>query len=185
MNKNKSVHNFSAILVVAAMFFAAASPSRAVDVSDASHAYAKVEQDGLLGAYLETLAEAGESATGNLHSFRILAAPPIPVKQDDPIARKRVTVHVVQDRGLPRGAEYPTYVFTTKDTFEEPLLIYKTHAGTRIFYLDDISGKSGCLLSAEQGYSDICLADIHGNPAPDLPGLRDDFWSDLMKLLGL
>ncbi|MCR9061426.1 MAG: hypothetical protein NXI02_29130, partial [Rhodobacteraceae bacterium] len=38
---------------------------------------------------------------------------------------------------------------------------------------------------AENGYSDVCLADVQGNAAPDLPGLRKDFWSDLIKLFGL
>jgi hypothetical protein len=185
MNKDKIALLFSAFLMIAAATVSAVAPAVAENATNAPQAYAKVEQDGLLNAYLISLADAGESATGNLYAFRIQAAPSILADEDDPNASKRITLHAVQDRGQPRGAEYPTYVFTTKAAFEEPTLIYNTYAGTRIFFLDEIGAKSGCLLSAEQGYSDICLADIHGNPAPDLPGLRDDFWTDLMKLLGL
>ncbi|CTQ56894.1 hypothetical protein LP7551_05458 [Roseibium album] len=185
MNKDKIALLFSAFMMIAAITLLTARPGYADGVTDTSRAYVKVEQDGLLNAYLISLADAGESATDNLYAFRIQAAPPIPVNEDNSNADKRITVHAIQDRGQPRGAEYPTYVFATRNANEDPALIYKTHAGTRIFFLDEIGSKSGCLLSAEQGYSDICLADIHGNPAPDLPGLRDDFWTDLMKLLGL
>jgi hypothetical protein len=185
MNKDKIAFLFSAFMMIAAATISAVAPAVAENATNAPQAYAKVEQDGLLNAYLNSLADAGESATGNLYAFRIQAAPPTPTNEDNSNADKRITVHAVQDRGQPRGAEYPTYVFTTKAAFEEPALIYKTHAGTRIFFLDEIGTKSGCLLSAELGYSDICLTDTHGNPAPNFPGRRDDFWSDLMNLLGL
>jgi hypothetical protein len=185
MNKDKIALLFSAFMMIAAITLLTARPGFADGVTDTSRAYVKVEQDGLLNAYLISLADAGESATGNLYAFRILTTPATILNKDHPKAKTKVTVHAVQDRGQPRGAEYPTYVFTSRNGFEDPSLIYKTHAGTRIFFRDDTSGKSGCLLSAEQGYADICLADTNANPAPNIPGLRDDFWSDLMKLLGL
>lgn len=162
----------------------ATTPVRAVYVSDAPDTYFEIEEDGLKQAYLEALSSAGESSTGKLvHFYQI--SNDWKVLQDGGVdTSSQIIVHVVQDRGLPRGEEYPTYVFTTVGDLDRPQFVYKIYAETRIYY-SDVYFETGCLLSAKKGYSDICLADVKGNIAPDLPGLREDFWSDLIKLFGL
>lgn len=158
-----------------------APPAHAFLSDDNPDSYSRLEDQALLEAYLNVLASAGESSAGKLHVFHL------PVKagsKSDGAANSPLVVHAVQDRGLPRGSEYPTYVFTSTGVLEEPELIFNAHAGTRLFLAEDASGETQCLMSAEKGWSDICLADIHGNAAPDMPGLRKDFWSDLLKLFG-
>ncbi|WP_156958783.1 hypothetical protein [Labrenzia sp. DG1229] len=147
---------------------------QAFSSSGSPDSYSEIEDDELKNTFLEILSADGESSTGKLVLFH-----------ESGDADKQVVVHVVQDRGVPRGTQYPTYVFRTVGELEGPDLIFKSHTGTRLYRHDEGVPENGCLLSAENGYSDICLADIQGNAAPDLPGLRKDFWSDLIKLFGL
>ncbi len=157
-----------------------ATPVRALSLNDDADTYQKVWQKDLLKAYTDSLAAAGESTTGNLFSFNIKGCSP----EDAPGAP--VYIHAVQDRGLPYGSEYPTFVFTSGRDRQNASLTYKTFAGKRIYLSDVIScKKTQCLLSAKKGFSDICLANPFGDPAPDLKGLRKDFWTDLMGWLGL
>ncbi|MES0812390.1 hypothetical protein ABLO27_23065 [Roseibium sp. SCPC15] len=176
---------FALMLVAAATSLCFASPAQAFLSGEDPDSYFVVEEPNLQAAYLEALVAAGESSTGKLHAFRIDALGDQTSSDTDTPSTHSLTVHAVQDRGLPRGTEYPTFVFTSDRVSETPALIYKTHAGTRLFVADPPKGEDVCLLSAEKGWSDVCLVDSKGNPAPDLPGLRDDFWSDLMKVFGL
>jgi len=173
---NRAATNFSSAGIALAAILIATTPARCFSGSDDPDSYSEIEKDGLKQAYLEALSVAGESSTGKLVHYR----------QDTGGVdhSTRIIVHAVQDRGLPRGEEYPTYVFKTVGGMAQPRFVFKTHAGTRI-YASDSDGKAGCLISAKKGYSDICLADVQGNIAPDLPALRKDFWSDLIKLFGL
>lgn len=162
----------------------ATTPVQAFYVSDAPDTYSEIEEDGLKQAYLEALSAAGESSTGKLVHYLQNAGNFDKLPEGSSDTRTRITVHAVQDRGLPRGEEFPTFVFTSVGGLDQPRFVYKTHAGTRIYHSDSY-GDTGCLFSAGKGYSDVCLADVQGNIAPDLPGLRKDFWSDLIKLFGL
>ncbi|WP_282047189.1 hypothetical protein [Roseibium album] len=147
---------------------------RAFSSNGSPDSYSEIQDDELKNTFLRILSADGESSTGNLVSFH---------ESGDP--DNQVVVHVVQDRGIARGTQYPTYVFRTVGELESPDLIFKSHTGTRLYRHDEGIPETGCLLSAENGYSDVCLADVQGNAAPDLPGLRKDFWSDLIKLFGL
>ncbi|MCK7615596.1 hypothetical protein [Roseibium sediminicola] len=152
----------------------------AFSVNDAADAYAPFDSEGGSLQFAKILAEAGESTTGRLFAFHVKGCSP----ETRPDAS--VTIHAVQDRGLPRGEDYPTYVLVSKGAAGLPELIFRTHAGKRLYMADSFSCQPDtCLLSAQQGYTDICLSDPFGNAAPDLPGLRKDFWSDLIKLFGL
>ncbi|MCX2724720.1 hypothetical protein [Roseibium salinum] len=156
------------------------SPVNALSLNDESDTYRKIWREDLVDAYAETLAAAGESTTGNFFIFSIKGCSP------DDAPDQQLYIHSVQDRGLPRGSEFPTFVLTTGSDPEKASLAYKTYAGKRIYLSNMIScEKTRCLLSAKKGFSDICLADTFGNPAPDLPGLRKDFWTDLLGVLGL
>ncbi|MHA7775514.1 hypothetical protein [Roseibium sp. M-1] len=171
MAKDRTTDFFRIAGFALAALMIAASPARSSSAGDAPDSYAEIEEDGLKQAYLEALAATEESSTGKLVHYHQGTG-------------TQITVHAVQDRGLPSGEEYPTYVFRTVGGVDRPELIYKTLVGTRIYHSDSYSD-TGCLFSAQKAYSDICLADVNGNAAPDLPGLRKDFWSDLIKLFGL
>ena len=172
-----------ALLLVSAGLAPAAAP--AFTVSESSDAYAELQDPDLNEAFLAALAAAGESTSGRFSHLPVTADA---FSGDGPAgsgADRRVVLHVVQDRGLPRGETYPTYVFTLAQEDGAALeLIVRTLAGKRIYYAGPDT-QAGCLLSADRGYSDICLVDASGTPASDLPGLRDDVWTDLIKLLGL
>lgn len=164
---------------------ACGTPAKALSLNDSSDTYSHVADEKLNAAYARSLASAGESTTGKFYSFNMLGCPPS--KEDSassPKASGPVYIHAVQDRGLPRGSEFPTYVFTSGHDPRKPEFVSKTYAGKRLFLSDVIVCKPDrCLLSAQQGFSDVCLADPFGTPAPDLPGLRDDFWSHLVDWL--
>jgi len=178
MARGRNAAWICAAVLVAATVVSGKTPARAETESDAPDSFVKVLEDAQTSAYLETLSAAGHSATGKLYVFRLTTA------SDSDVARPAVTIHTVQDRGLPRGEEYPTYVFRVSNSSFNPELIHSAHTGTRIYVLDSPEG-AGCLVSAQKGYSDVCLADVNGKAAPDLPGLRKDFWTDLIKLFGL
>lgn|GEM_PF-2220241 len=155
-------------------------PAGALSLNDEADTYLKVTDKDLLHAYSKALAASGESITDNLYSFNIKGC------SLEQTRERPVYIHAVQDRGQPRGNEYPTYVLTTDRHPESAKLTFKTFAGKRIYLSDVITcDTANCLLSAKKGFSDICLADPFGQPAPDLPGLRKDFWTDLMGWLGL
>lgn len=158
--------------------FVCASASAPAFSSEKADPYTAVQDGDLKDSFVEMLASEGVSSTGKLVSFH---RPAVRSERPD----EQVYVHVIQDRGLPTGAEYPTFVFKTVGGLDRPLLLYKTSAGTRLYTHPEGLPVSGCLISAEKGYSDVCLADVEGNPAQELPGLRKDFWSDLIKLFGL
>lgn len=160
-------------LVLVLMLFAGNSAG-ATSVDDLPDPYTEIQDKTLKAVFLDVLSADGESLTDKLLSFH---------EQSGTAAH--VSVFVVQDRGNPRGAEYPTYVFRTGEDLDAPVLVFKTYAGPRLYRHGEGIPESGCLLSAEKGYSDVCLADVQGNAASDLPGLRKDFWSDLIKLFGL
>lgn len=160
-----------------------AAPARALSLNDSSDTYSHVTDETQSAAYARSLAKAGESTTGNFFAFNMLGCPTVGASGKD--GALGIYIHAVQDRGLPRGGEYPTYVFTSVQNPGKPEFAYKTYAGKRLFLSDVIVCQPDrCLLSAQQGLSDICLADSFGNPATRLPGLRDDFWSHLAGWLG-
>ncbi|MEM9634603.1 MAG: hypothetical protein AAGA50_24955 [Pseudomonadota bacterium] len=175
---------FALTLLAVAASFCFASPALAFLSGEDPDSYSKVEDQDLQAAYLDALVTAGESSTGKLHVFRIGAPDGKAPSDTDTPSNKGLTVHAVQDRGLPRGSEYPTFVFASDGGSTDPVLIYKTHAGMRLFIADSPKGENECLLSAEKGWSDVCLVDTQGNPAPNLTGIREDFWSDLLKVFG-
>jgi hypothetical protein len=157
-----------------------ASDARAFSVNDATDAYSPVADADLADRFTKVLARAGESTTSRLFAFHVKGCS----------SGKRpgisITIHTVQDRGLPRGDEYPTYVLVTRGDPGLTELTFRTRAGKRLYMADTFSCQpETCLLSAQQGYSDTCLSDPFGNPAPGLSGLRKDFWSDLIRLFGL
>lgn len=152
----------------------------ALSLNDEADTYRKIWQEDLLKAYSRALGDAGESTTGNLYAFNIKGCS----REETP--GTLLYIHAVQDRGQPRGNEFPTYVFTSGTRQDKPDLAFKTYAGKRIYLSDTITCEpEQCLLSGKTGFSDVCLADPYGNPAPDLNGLRKDFWTDLMGWLGL
>ncbi|MBO6895044.1 MAG: hypothetical protein JJ866_24115 [Roseibium sp.] len=163
--------------------FLVVTPAHAFLDDEAPDSYRMLTDAGEKAAFQSALAATGESSTDRLavYSQATDNFETSPDGKDD--VKNGYTLYAVQDRGRPRGEEYPTYLFRVDDDPGGPELIYKTHAGPRIYHTDSNSD-TGCLFSAQKGYSDICLVDVRGNPAPDLPGLRDDFWSDLMKVLG-
>lgn len=156
------------------------SPAYATSVADVPDAYIEVSDDRQKTDYLDAIADRGDSSTGNLFVFLIDTPNKDADREED-----SVRVHIVQDRGQPRGAEYPTFVFRSEAGSGPPHLVFRTDAGKRLYVSEQSEDPSSCLISAESGYSDICLANLQGHPAPDLPGLRKDFWSDLIKLFGL
>lgn len=160
------------------------SPVHAFTVSEAPDSYERVDDAGLKEALLTALAAAGVSSVGSFYQL-VVPGDAIDRKRTNASAEDdRVVLQIVQDRGLPLGDLYPTYVFKPAATGRALDLIFKTEAGKRIYHAEGHS-ESGCLFSAEKGYSDICLVDVSGNPAPELPGLRNDIWTDLIRLLGL
>jgi hypothetical protein len=164
--------------VLAPLLFPGA-PARAMSLNDEADTYRKISQMDLVKAYSESLAADGESTTGNLFAFNIRGCSP----KDSP--GRPLYIHTVQDRGQPHGSNYPTFVFTTGTRPDRPTLTFKTFAGKRIYLSETIScEQSGCLLSAKKGFSDIGLSDAFGNAAPQLPGLRNDVWKDLMGWFG-
>ena len=171
----------SAVLALVAGL-AATSPASAFLSADNPDSYSTVADERLVTSYQEALASAGESSTGKLHGFQMSLGER---KETAGSGNDNLTIHAVQDRGVPQGSEYPTYVFTSTGTPGDLKLIYKTHAGTRLFLSDKTRSETVCLMSAEKGWSDICLVDTDGKAAPDMDGLRDDFWSDLLNWFGL
>jgi len=167
-------------LLVMASLLSAGSNRPALSATDAVDAYSPVADAGLRNAIIAELERTGESTTGRLNAFRMKGCS----VKDDPA--QPVTILVVQDRGQPRGEEYPTYVFFSKDSSKTPTLDFRTFAGKRLYRAETVSCRpKTCILSAQQGYSDMCLSDPFGRASPDLPGLRKDFWSDLIRLFGL
>lgn len=178
---------FPAVARVVILLFLAlltSAPANAFFVGDAPDAYSKLNEPRQKTLLQAALSAAGESSTDNLAVYTQVTGAYETAADGKGMMFTGYRIIAVQDRGLPRGEEYPTFVFRTENDLEEPELIFKTHAGPRI-YNSDSYGDAGCLFSAQKGYSDICLVDVRGNPAPELPGLRDDFWSDLLTLLGL
>ncbi|WP_299477277.1 hypothetical protein [uncultured Roseibium sp.] len=173
--KTHAASPFIQMVLFAILCICASVPAFSEEPADS---YSTIQDVSLKNSFVEALSSAGVSSTENLVSFH----EPAPLADG---TDEQVHVHVVQDRGLPGGAEYPTYVFRTAGGVDEPALIYRTNAGTRLYTHSDIVPDSGCVISAKAGYSDICLADAQGNAAPELPGLRKDFWSDLIRLFGL
>jgi len=163
------------------------TPVHALSLNDSSDTYTYLGDEDLRKAYADALASSGESTTARFYAFNVKGCSRTAAqnpKSDDP--RTSVYIHAVQDRGQPRGREYPTYVFTTGHNARHPELVFKTYAGKRLYLSDIIVCEPGnCLLSAQQGFSDTCLSDPFGTPGPQLPGLRKDFWSDLADWLGL
>ncbi|TYC54115.1 hypothetical protein FMN50_13345 [Rhodobacterales bacterium] len=163
-----------------------ASSAQALSLNDSSDTYSQVADDALNAAYAKVLADDGESTTGKFFAFNMLGCSPsqqpdgapATAKAAEGTVRNPVYIHAVQDRGQPRGGEYPTFVFTSGHDPRKPDLEFKLYAGKRLYLSDVIVCEPDrCLLSAQQGMSDVCLADPFGNPAPDIPGLRNDFWS--------
>ncbi|MBN9673064.1 hypothetical protein [Roseibium aggregatum] len=172
---------------LASLWMVFCTPGHALSLNDSSDTYAYLSDEDLRKAYADALASSGETTTAKFYAFNVKgcspAATPDP-KSGDP--RTSVYIHAVQDRGQPRGLEYPTYVFTTGPNARHPKLVLKIHAGKRLYLSDTIVCEpENCLLSAQQGFSDACLTDPFGTPAPGLPGLRKDFWSELAHWLGL
>ncbi|MES0884686.1 hypothetical protein [Roseibium sp. SCP14] len=175
---------FAFMLLATTAILSFASPAQAFLSGEDPDSYSRVQEPDVQAAYLDALVAAGESSTGKLHAFRVAASGDRASSDRDTLPGKGLIVHAVQDRGLPRGTEYPTFVFTSGDNTRRPVLIYKTHAGMRLFISETPTSDKECLLSAEKGWSDVCLADTEGKPAPDLEGHRNDFWSDLLKVFG-
>ncbi len=155
-------------------------PAIAMSLNDEADTYRLVRQEDVVQAYTEALTAAGVSTTGNLFAFNIKGCSPKKAPGEP------LYIHAVQDRGQPRGSEYPTFVFTTGLNRTDASLMFRTFAGKQLYLSEVIScEKTQCLLSAKTGFSDVCLSDPFGNPAPDLQGLRKDFWTDLLGWLGL
>jgi len=182
---DRSLNSQNRIVALAFLLgLATCAPAVAANASTAPDTYSEIDEPDLKAAYLEALSAAGESSSGKLVHYLQRANPATGPADGTGGGEPPILVHAVQDRGLPRGEEYPTFVFKTVGKAGPPELVHKLHAETRIYHADAY-GDTGCLFSAKKGYSDVCLADVQGSIAPDLPGLRKDFWSDLMKLLGL
>ncbi|MCV0425991.1 MAG: hypothetical protein K5905_10990 [Roseibium sp.] len=175
---------FSSVFPVLMACLAIVTPAHAFLSDENPDSYSKIIDEQQVSSYQNSLASAGESSTGKLHAFRTTLSRKTSATGAITPSNEDLVIHAVQDRGLPQGSEYPTYVFTSTETLENPVLIHKTHAGTRLFLAEDTRGDATCLLSAEKGWADICLVDTQGSAAPDLSGLRDDFWSDLLKVFG-
>jgi len=174
-----SVSGILAGIVLAPLVFQGTSAG-AMSLNDEADTYRRISRVDLIEAYSATLAESGESTTGNLFAFNIRGCAP----KDAP--GRPVFIHAVQDRGQPQGSEYPTYVFITGSRPDRPDLTFKTSAGKRIYLAETIScERSHCLMSAKKGFSDICLSDPFGNAAPEMQGLRKDIWTDLLGWFGL
>lgn len=173
-----------ALVVVFFANFSSASPAHAFSVSEAPDSYTRIDDAALKEALLTALAAAGVSSTGSFHQLAVPgdAFDRKPTSRN--VEREGAFLHIVQDRGLPMGDLYPTFVLKPQAGGDALDLLLRTEAGTKVYYADG-QVESGCLFSAKKAYSDICLVDVSGNPAPELPGLRDDVWTDLIRLLGL
>ncbi|WFE90073.1 hypothetical protein K1718_01625 [Roseibium porphyridii] len=164
-------------MMVLALFAVSGTATTTLAADGAVDAYLPVADATLKSSYAKLMEQENISSTDKLFAHRI-----------DGCIRgsKHKTIHAVQDRGLPRGPEYPTFVFVSEPNHDDMQLIQKAFAGRHLYFLDETACRpDACLLSAEKGYSDICLADGSGSPGENLPGLRQDFWSDLLKLFGL
>lgn len=106
-------------------FLCTGAPAAALSGNEPPDSYSELQDSALKNAFVAKLSSAGESSTTTQVSFDWPAA--TAANKND-----QVIVHAVQDRGLPRGTEYPTYVFKTIGSRAGPVLIFKTHAGTRI-----------------------------------------------------
>jgi len=164
------------VIILCAVF---GNEARATIDAGIPDTYVALTDERMKTTYLEVLAAQGESSTGNLFVFQMITPATSETQPED-----EVLLTVVQDRGQPRGDEFPTFVFRNSKS-PAPELIFRMNAGTRLYVRQSDEDPVGCLISAQKGYSDVCLADANGNAAPDLPGLRKDFWSDLIRLFGL
>ncbi|WP_298964268.1 hypothetical protein [uncultured Roseibium sp.] len=164
-------------MVISALIAVSGGTTTALSADGAYDAYLSVTDATLKASYAKMMAQEDISSTDKLFAHRIEGCAQGPENR---------TIHAVQDRGSPRGAEFPTFVFVSEPNGDRLQLIQKASAGRHLYVLEASACQpDACLLSAEKGYSDICLADGAGRPGEDLPGLRQDFWSDLFKLLGL
>lgn len=173
-----------ALVVVFFAVISSASPAHSFSVREAPDSYTRIDDAALKEALLTTLAAADVSTTGNFHQLAVPGEAFDGKRTSLTVEAEGAFLHIVQDRGLPRGDLFPTFVLKPQAGGDALDLILKTEAGTKVYYADG-QPESGCLFSAKKAYSDICLVDVSGKPAPELPGLRNDIWTDLIRLLGL